>query len=66
MARITWPKVAKHTREKYVEGNKCKICGKTIEEGENAFRTLYNIYKHFKENHPEVLEKVKAELSTTS
>ncbi|NPA70905.1 MAG: hypothetical protein GXO26_08850, partial [Crenarchaeota archaeon] len=52
MGRVVWSKVAKVLREEYVEGNKCKICGEEIEEGENAFKTLSNIYKHFKEKHP--------------
>lgn len=63
MARIVWSKIAKVLREDYVEGTKCKICGGTIEEGENAFKTLSNIYKHFRENHPEIIEEVKTKLA---
>jgi len=64
MARIVWSKIAKVLREEYVlDGNKCKVCGATIEEGENMFKTLSNIYKHFKEKHPEVIEEVKAKLA---
>ncbi len=63
MARIVWSKIAKVLKEDYVDGTKCKVCGNEIEEGENAFKTLSNIYKHFKENHPEIIEEVKTRLS---
>ncbi len=63
MARIVWSKIAKVLREEYVEGTKCKVCGAEIEEGENAFKTLSNIYKHFKEKHPEIIEEVKTKLA---
>ncbi len=66
MARIVWSKIAKVLREKYVEGTKCKVCGKEIEEGENLFKTLSNIYKHFKENHPDIIDKVKSELAAAT
>jgi len=63
MARIVWSKIAKVLREEYLEGNKCKVCGEAIEEGENAFKTLSNIYKHFREKHPDVVEQVKTQLT---
>ena len=63
MARIVWSKIAKVLREEYMEGLRCKICGKEIEEGENALKTLNNIYKHFKEAHPDKIEEVKAKLA---
>jgi len=63
MARIVWSKIAKVLKEEYVDGNKCKVCGAEIEEGENAFKTLSNIYKHFRESHPEIIEQVKTQLS---
>ena len=63
MARIVWSKIAKVLKEEYVEGTKCKVCGSEIEEGENAFKTLSNIYKHFKEKHPEIIEEVKSKLA---
>ncbi|NPA23751.1 MAG: hypothetical protein GXO26_06510 [Crenarchaeota archaeon] len=63
MAKITWSKIAKVLKEEYMEGMKCKVCGKEIEEGENALKTLNNIYKHFKENHPDIIEQVKEKLS---
>jgi len=47
-----------------MEGMKCKVCGEEIEEGgENALKTLNNIYKHFKEKHPDIIEQVKEKLS---
>jgi len=62
MARVVWSRIAKELKEKYVEGTKCKLCGEEIPEGENALRTLNNIYKHFKEKHLDVVEKVKTEI----
>jgi len=61
--RITWSKVAKILKEEYLEGMRCKLCGEEIEEGENALKTLNNIYKHFKENHPEIVEQAKEKLA---
>ncbi len=63
MVRAVWSKIAKVLKEKYMEGLKCKVCGKEIEEGENALKTLSNIYRHFKEEHPEKVEEAKAEVS---
>jgi len=63
MARIVWSKIAKVAREEYMEGLRCKICGKEIEEGENALKTLANIYRHFKEEHPDKIEEIKAKLA---
>jgi len=62
MARIVWSKIAKVLREEYMEGLRCKICGQEIEEGENALKTLSNIYRHFKESHPDKIEEVKSKL----
>jgi len=62
MPRIVWSKQAKVLKEEYMEGLRCKICGEEIEEGENALKTLSNIYKHFKEKHPDKLEEVKQKL----
>ena len=64
MTRITWSKKAKVLRERYMDGLKCKLCGEEIPEGENALKTLSNIYKHFKEKHPEKLEEVTNELKS--
>ncbi len=63
MARINWPSIAKVLREKYVSGSKCTVCGAMIEEAPNVLKTLANIYRHFKENHPDIVEKVKSEIS---
>lgn len=63
MPRIVWSKVARVLKEKYVEGNRCRICGKEIEEGENALKTLSNIYRHFREEHPDKIEEARAELT---
>jgi len=63
MAKVTWSKIAKVLRDEYLEGMRCKICGDEIEEGENALKTLNNIYRHFKEKHPEVIEKVRERIS---
>jgi len=65
MARIVWSKQAKVLREEYVEGSRCKICGAEIEQSENALKTLANIYRHFKENHPDILEQVKQKLASS-
>ena len=62
MPRIVWSKQAKVLKEEYMEGRRCKICGEEIEEGENALKTLSNIYRHFKEKHPDKLEEVKQRL----
>ena len=64
MTRVVWSKIAKVLKEKYVEGTKCKVCGKEIEEDENALKTLSNIYKHFKEEHPDKIEEAKQEATT--
>ncbi len=63
MPRVTWSKVAKVLKEKYMEGTKCKICGKEIEDSTNALETLGKIYRHFKEVHPEKIEEAKQELT---
>lgn len=63
MAKVTWSKIAKVLRDEYLEGMRCKICGDEIEEGENALKTLNNIYKHFKEKHPEVIDEVRKKIS---
>ena len=63
MAKIVWSKIAKVLREEYVEGTKCRICGAEIEQGENALQTLANIYRHFKENHPDKIEEAKTKLA---
>jgi len=62
--KITWSKVAKVLREEFMEGLRCKLCGEEIEEGENALKTLNNIYKHYKQKHPETIEKIKQKLTT--
>ncbi len=64
MARVVWSKVAKVLKEEYVDGSKCKLCGKEIEPADNKFKELSNIYKHFREEHPDIVEKVKTELTT--
>jgi len=63
MVRVVWSKIAKVLKEDYMEGLRCKICGKEIEEGENALKTLSNIYRHFREEHPEKIEEVKTKLA---
>ena len=62
--KITWSKIAKILREEYIEGLRCKICSEEIPEGENVLKTLNNIYKHFKEKHPEIIEQVKRRLAS--
>ncbi len=59
MTRTTWVKIAKHLREQYLEGTKCKLCNETIPEDEKALKTLSNIYRHFKERHPEIIQELK-------
>ena len=51
-----------------MEGSTCKLCGKEIEEElvANVFSKLSSIYRHFKTEHPEVIENVKAELATAT
>jgi len=64
MARITWTSIAKVLRDEYVEEGKCKICKKTIvEPGMRGFEQLNRIYKHFKENHPNVIEEAKSKIA---
>jgi hypothetical protein len=58
--RLPWPKIAKILREDYLEGMRCRLCGEEIAKAENPLKTLLNIYRHFKEKHPDELELVKA------
>ena len=62
MPRTVWLKIAKVLKEKYVEDNKCTLCGSEIELDENILKQLRNIYRHFKEAHPEKIEEAKQEL----
>ncbi|NPA99883.1 MAG: hypothetical protein GXO10_00750 [Crenarchaeota archaeon] len=62
--KITWSKIAKVLREEYIEGLRCRVCGEEIPEGENVLKTLNNIYRHFKERHPEVIDEIKRRLSS--
>jgi len=64
MVHMPWSKKAKVLREKYMEGMKCKLCGEEIEQADNPLKTLSNIYKHFKEKHPDKLDEISRELST--
>jgi predicted methyltransferase len=63
MARIPWPKIAKELMNEYVEGTRCKLCNGEIEQSDNRFKMLANVYKHFKEKHPEKIEEVKQRLA---
>ncbi len=62
--KITWSKIAKVLREEYIEGLRCRVCGEEIPEGENVLKTLNNIYRHFKERHPEIVEEIKRRLAS--
>ncbi|NPA70022.1 MAG: hypothetical protein GXO26_04375 [Crenarchaeota archaeon] len=62
MGRVVWSKIAKVLKEEYLDGMKCKVCGESIPEAESQFKLLSNIYKHFKEKHPDVIEEVKSKL----
>ena len=66
MARITWSRIAKELREEYVENGRCKICGEHVEEGDNVLKILNTIYRHFKEKHVEIVEKVRESLRGAS
>lgn len=68
MARLVWSKIAKVLKEEYVtEDGVCKICNSKIEiEEDNRFKTLSNIYKHFKEKHPDIVEQVREKLKASA
>ena len=63
MPRLVWSKIAKVLKNEYVEETRCRICGKVIAEGENVLKMLSNIYRHFKEEHPEKIEEVKTKIA---
>jgi len=62
MPRIPWSKITKVIVEKYVEDNKCKLCGEEIERGESKLRFFANVYRHFKEKHPDKIDEARASL----
>ena len=62
MMIVGWTGIARELREKYTENLKCKICGKEIPKGDSPYRTLSNIYRHFKKMHPDVFNEVRVEL----
>ena len=62
MPKLVWNKIAKALKEKYVDGTICKICNKDIGHADNAMSLYAMIYRHFKNEHPDILNKVKEEL----
>jgi len=63
MGRVVWTTIASKIRRQYIEEDgKCKVCGEVIPLEESLPRTLSNIYKHFKEKHPEIVEEIKQSL----
>ena len=66
MPRVPWPKIAKELRDKYTEdlGEKfrCKVCGAEIPREVQALKTLSNIYKHFRYDHPDIVNEIRREI----
>ena len=62
MPSISWVKIARVLHFDYIENVRCKLCGAEIQVGETFTKTLYNVYKHFREAHPECVEAVKKRL----
>ncbi|GEM_PF-3543077 len=66
MTRVNWVKIAQLIEKEYVtrtgEGYQCRICGSEIvPEKDAAFSRYAALYRHFKENHPDIVEKLKAQ-----
>jgi len=57
-----WSRVAKLLKERYMNGNICKICGKSLDLTGPGLSKLKTIYRHFQEEHPEILAKTEQEL----
>jgi len=65
---MRWAKVAAELRDLYVEERggrgKCRLCGEQLYDSNlQAFKKLREIYKHFKEKHPDKLNEVKQRLA---
>lgn len=58
--RTSWIRIAKKLDMDYIENLRCKICGREITPGETTLKTLANIYRHFKIEHPDKIEEAKS------